>query len=590
MTFDVIRTVGPGGSNPVPPHPHDASEVSGEADFLFVNVAQLLAGTIDSKEIVVSGGTAGVVKSSGYVAGSAGWAIFGDGSAEFSDVTVRGTIEAGAGSTIGFDAVTGASNTASLVIGSGGTLESSNFVTGTSGWQIDGDGNAEFQDVTARGVITSQAGSAIDWTHLTNISVDNADINSLSFDKITAATNTASLVIGAAGTIESANYSAGTAGFHIGGDGNAEFNDVTVRGALIAGASSDIDWQYVTSVSVATADIENLAVTNAKIANSTIENAKISDLAVSKLTGGTIDTTDITVASELVLGTGGRWTTAGTGIRLEMQESASDDLTWYDGTDRLGRLRLDDDHGNSLLQGLQISVEKNIVLDPGALLGGSGQVVLVQGGSASAPALAMRTDADTGIYATSAPLIGFTTAGTARMTVGSVIDINVDIRSVPSTGFNASNTTARTVVSADQMQVVNNGSLPMSIGRADSPTGGGVIDFRRAGTQVGSIAVSAGSTAYNTSSDRRLKENIVDLDQALAVVQRLKPRSFSWKADGTRDVGFVAQEAVKIIPRSVTRPEKRGDPWQMDNSKLVPYLVGAIQELEQRLTELEKTA
>lgn len=283
MTFSDVLTRGP--FEEVPRHPHDASEISGDAILLSLKVSNLYGGTIEGEEIIVAGGADGILRSDNFVSGSDGWRILGDGSAEFNDVTVRGTIIAGAGSQIGFDGVTAGANTASLTIGSGGTLESSNFVTGSSGWQIDGDGNAEFQDVTVRGVLTSETGSAIDWTHLTNISVDNADINSLSFDKITAATNTASLVIGAAGTIESANYAAGTDGFHIGGDGNAEFNDVTVRGALIAGASSDIDWQYVTSVSVATADIENAAITN----------AKIDTMSVSKLTGGEISGETITL-------------------------------------------------------------------------------------------------------------------------------------------------------------------------------------------------------------------------------------------------------------------------------------------------------
>ncbi len=103
-------------------------------------------------------------------------------------------------------------------------IQSANFVAGSAGWQIDGDGNAEFNDVTIRGVLIAEGGSDVDWSHISNVSIDNADINSLSFSKITAASNTATLTMGSAGEIKSSNYSA------VGkGNGDAEFNDVTVH-------------------------------------------------------------------------------------------------------------------------------------------------------------------------------------------------------------------------------------------------------------------------------------------------------------------------------------------------------------------------
>lgn len=125
----------------------------------------------------------------------------------------------------------------------GGSLAGGADATATAGFLLDSSaGNAQFQNlfakggdfenVTISGVITAGAGSDVDWSYISNVSIVNADIVSLTFDKITAATNTASLVVGGAGTVGSANYSAGTAGWQIEGDGSAEFNDVTVRGTL----------------------------------------------------------------------------------------------------------------------------------------------------------------------------------------------------------------------------------------------------------------------------------------------------------------------------------------------------------------------
>lgn len=152
MTFRDVINVRSAGD--VPFHEHDASEISGEAVFTDLTVEHLLSGTIDSKEIIVAGGTDGIIKSSNYSAGSAGWAILGDGSAEFSDVTVRGTVVAGAGSSIGFDGVTAGTNDAALVVGTG-SIKSGNYSAGSAGWIIEGDGDAEFNDVTVRGSVIS---------------------------------------------------------------------------------------------------------------------------------------------------------------------------------------------------------------------------------------------------------------------------------------------------------------------------------------------------------------------------------------------------------------------------------------------------
>src|SRR5690606_27160916 len=100
------------------------------------------------------------------------------------------------------------------------------------------DGNAEFNNVAVRGAIVAGAGSIIDWGYINNVSIGSADITDLSFDKITAGSNDASLVIGAAGSISSANYAAGSAGFRILGTGDAEFNNVTMRGAVFASSGS----------------------------------------------------------------------------------------------------------------------------------------------------------------------------------------------------------------------------------------------------------------------------------------------------------------------------------------------------------------
>lgn len=107
--------------------------------------------------------------------------------------------------------------------------------------------------------------------------------------------------------------------------------------------------------------------------------------------------------------------------------------------------------------------------------------------------------------------------------------------------------------------------------------------YNSAGTAViGSVTGATGSTtAYNTASDQRLKENIVDAPSALVSVNAIKVRSFDWKTDGTHvDYGYIAQELLEVAPEAVTVPEDEDQMMGVDFGKLTPRLVKAIQELK----------
>lgn len=105
---------------------------------------------------------------------------------------------------------------------------------------------------------------------------------------------------------------------------------------------------------------------------------------------------------------------------------------------------------------------------------------------------------------------------------------------------------------------------------------------------VGSISTNGTATAFNTSSDYRLKENILPLEDALSTVSRLKPSSFTWKADGKNDAGFIAHELQEVIPNAVTGEKDAEDYQAVDPRFIVVYLVAAIQELQARLSKLEQ--
>jgi len=108
----------------------------------------------------------------------------------------------------------------------------------------------------------------------------------------------------------------------------------------------------------------------------------------------------------------------------------------------------------------------------------------------------------------------------------------------------------------------------------------------RGASFVGSITVASSSTAFNTSSDQRLKENIVDAPAGN--IDDIRVRSFDWKADGSHQTyGMVAQELVDVAPEAVTQGDSENDMWAVDYSKLVPMMIKEIQDLKAEVAALK---
>jgi len=144
------------------------------------------------------------------------------------------------------------------------------------------------------------------------------------------------------------------------------------------------------------------------------------------------------------------------------------------------------------------------------------------------------------------------------------------------------------------------------------------ISFKQNGTQVGVIEVGTSSTAYLTSSDYRLKENVSPLTSATERLKQLNPSRFNFIADADKTVdGFLAHEVQDVVPEAIsgTKDAMRDEEYEVtpavldddgnvvtaavmgtrsvpdyqgiDQSKLVPLLVATIQELEARIAALE---
>jgi hypothetical protein len=138
----------------------------------------------------------------------------------------------------------------------------------------------------------------------------------------------------------------------------------------------------------------------------------------------------------------------------------------------------------------------------------------------------------------------------------------------------------------------NTGTAPTMYIGANGGSGN-LIDFYYGSTRVGTIITNGTTTAYNTSSDYRLKENVQPMQDALAKIAQLNPVTYTWKADGSDGQGFIAHELQAVVPDCVTGEkdavDAEGNPQYqgVDTSFLVATLVKAVQELKAEVDSLK---
>jgi hypothetical protein len=196
-----------------------------------------------------------------------------------------------------------------------------------------------------------------------------------------------------------------------------------------------------------------------------------------------------------------------------------------------------------------------------------------------------------------------------------------------------------TAGTAQGLNVHNHGWSTMATFKTGTSTNAQYIQFINSNGTVGSISMSGSSTSYNTSSDYRLKENVVEIENATARLKQLQPKRFNFIADADTTVdGFLAHEVSSIVPEAISGTHNETETkekvvvssngqviaenieqadwengkiadengntqyptdstWEatkvvpvyqgIDQSKLVPLLVKTIQELEDRITALE---
>jgi len=176
-------------------------------------------------------------------------------------------------------------------------------------------------------------------------------------------------------------------------------------------------------------------------------------------------------------------------------------------------------------------------------------------------------------------------SGAGLLNIGDGVSFNQIIQTVQGTGFALVTNNLLNTIGADGISVTAGSNTTL---------GALMVSFQRPdGTVIGTISqASATTVAYNTTSDKRLKTDIVGYEHGLDLLNQIIVYEFAFKADPNdvphRHVGFLAQDLYEVWPEAVTPAPAHAEDraWGVDYGKLTPLLVKSVQDLAAQVEAL----
>ena len=297
--------------------------------------------------------------------------------------------------------------------------------------------------------------------------------------------------------------------------------------------------------------------------------------------------------------------------RLVLSGSTGDGLKLIDGTHTVvfrtvsggGILKTASNHalvlGTNDTERMRIDTSGNLTFSMEAASGYPTQQIKWSNDSTTANGfyIAQHSDRNGRIWHEQGLDLVFGTNNTERMRIDSVgaLNINTSTNPLPNNSAGRVHITCPNGGDGINVKHLHSGHC-VNLWRANGD--GTLVNFYRGdsaqGSTVGGISVNSSNTAFNTASDYRLKENATAISDGITRLKKLKPYRFNFKIEPSRTVdGFFAHEVTPAVPEAITGEkdalDSNGDidPQSIDQSKLVPLLVAALQEAIGRIEALE---
>jgi len=569
-----------------------------------LTAAKITTGTIGAAEITLNGANS-IIKSSGYDPGLAGWKIAGNGDAEFNQLTVRTALDIGGSTT----------PSSSFHVDIDGNLWLGASTYGSAPFRISNTGNVDVGGDDAFSFHVDVDGNIWSGASIANkatapFRVSNTGQLTASSVTITNPVVTTPAITGGSITGTSLDVGTGTSSFHVDATGRIwSGNAVFASGPF-----------SVTATGVLTAT--GATITGAINATSgTINNT----LAVGT-SGNKINIVGTATASSTAIysgtssyGSGGFW------LDASGRFSLGTGLTWdgatltITGTLQVGDVEIGNDVGPGTGHyGISLSTSNfnNIFLrrNDGVYFfrvgnGGtnsitwdssSGTLNVTGAITATSGTFNGRLQAgDIYIPNTTSPVFKVTTGGAVTATSGTIGGWTLS----PTT-LTASYDSGGAFSTTGSMTLSNDGSLTSTYVNngifSTTNTTVKINDYSLSGQ--GSITVEGNASGSNSKflyastgqqsiSDSRLKNVIDSTIDGIGIINNVEVVRFTYKSDENKKehIGFIAQQVYEHIPEAAFPggEDEKVHPWMMSKENLIPYLARSIQQLSEKVDELE---
>ena len=150
-----------------------------------------------------------------------------------------------------------------------------------------------------------------------------------------------------------------------------------------------------------------------------------------------------------------------------------------------------------------------------------------------------------------------------------------------------------TTTPSSQLMIECNAAVKEPVRINDSNASGSTykhrIAFQYQGAEVGSVTANNAGVSYNTTSDRRLKDNIQPIADATYKLMNMKPVTHTWINNPDNDMvhGFIAQEMQEVVPEAVSGDADSDKMMSMDYGRITPIIVAALQDALKEIKELK---
>jgi len=173
-----------------------------------------------------------------------------------------------------------------------------------------------------------------------------------------------------------------------------------------------------------------------------------------------------------------------------------------------------------------------------------------------------------------------------RILASGIVLIGTTDTSLHNNNSSGYNSTGAMFTPHGEFMIARHGEAPILSNRMGND--GSVLSFYNRGSYVGKIQSTSTGVSFQCGSDRRLKQNIEDADDAGSLIDSVQVRQFDWIRNGEhQNYGVVAQELEEVLPELVSGHDEES--LTVDYMGLVPMLVKEVQALRSRVAQLEES-